>query len=229
MQNNQLWLPWLNHVQPAPHCCKITTQTPRHIKPVGDDSFPGLCSTSWKHSGHSSENSKWKIVLVPIFPPRGETVTEMRCDCDKHPDIRATHDKNFNSLRQTSSKWLSVRKKTSAACIQYRYNMRQQPQRQKRWNKIWVISWYKVFTSICYFLLFYYFLCHVVVKANARLQRYNASVKSMLNNLFFHYLKVLAKHCFPLLLKENLYSPSSTDSCCPLNAQQPRAEPLIKR
>lgn len=38
---------------------------------------------------------------------------EMRCDCDKHPNIRAAHTENFNSLCPTSSKLLSVGKKAT--------------------------------------------------------------------------------------------------------------------
>lgn len=36
LQNfNTLWLPCWNHAHPAPSCCKITTQTPVHIKLLG--------------------------------------------------------------------------------------------------------------------------------------------------------------------------------------------------
>ncbi len=84
-----------------------------------------LCKSNWsaktsffssfsfhilKGIGCSSESWKWNITQVHILPPRGDILTEMRCDCDEHPNIRTANDENFNSFYQNVFKVTSSRK-----------------------------------------------------------------------------------------------------------------------
>lgn len=99
----------------------------------------------------------------------------MRCDYDKHPNIRAAHVTNFNSLRQTSSQLLSLEEKTKnkshlnqrfAADIVTQYAAATSAVEEKKYNMniILISSLYLRLCILSFVLLFYYLLHRFVIK-----------------------------------------------------------------